>query len=212
MDYKTRLEELTGHLVGRRIARVRYEVMTCDVWDEFGPDVDAAVDSLLLDLDGGEPAYLTWSNESGFCYGLTVVYKPHWVDSPNDDRSEGWTTADVSASSRWREVIGDAVTEARVVWDRVFSEEVPAQAVTRGSDEIYIGTSKTIPTSVALVPQELALKFDSGRWVVISAARYHGEGKGFWAWMDELLVVHDDAFMRKHMMGPYAPPPFEALP
>jgi hypothetical protein len=212
MDYKIRLEELAGRLVGRRIVRVRYDVMTCDVWDEFGPDIDAAVDSLLLALDGDEPAYITWSNESGFSYGLTVAYKPHWVDSPNDDRSEGWATLDVSTCSRWREVIGNALAEVRVVWARVLSEEVPAQAVTRVHDGMQIDRSKAVPLSVSLVPQELALRFDSGRWVVISAARYHGEGKGFWRWMDELLVVHDDAFMREHKMGPYATPPLETPP
>lgn len=212
MDYKAGLEQRASRLIGRRITRVRYDLMTCDVWDEFGPDVDADVDSLLLDLDGDEPANLTWSNESGFSYGVTIAFEPHWRDRPDNDRPEGWVTLDVSTTSRWREIIGEAIVEARIIWDTVFSEEIPRSAVEVKADELHLDHSQAKPLSVSSVPQELALRFTSGRWLVISAARYLGEGKGFYAWMDELLVVHENAFMRQHGMGPYAAPALEAPP
>lgn len=212
MDYKAGLEQRVSSLIGRCITRVRYDLMTCDVWDEFGPDVDASVDSLLLDLDEDEPAYLTWSNESGFSYGVTIAFDQHWIDLPDNERPEGWVTFDVSTTSRWREVIDEAIVEAKIVWHTVFSEELPRSAVGWKADELHLDRAQAQPASISSVPQELALRFTSGRWLVIGAARYLGEGKGFYAWMDELLVVHENAFMQQHGMGPYAAPALEAPP
>jgi hypothetical protein len=212
VDYKAGLEQRASRLVGRRVTRVRYDLMIHRMGDEFGPDVDADIDSLLLDLDGEEPAYLTWSNESGFSYGIMIAFDQHWSNLADNERPEGWITIDVSATSRWREVLDEAIVEAKIIWHTVFSEELPHSALAWKADELHLDHTQAQPASISSVPQELALRFTSGRWLVVSAARYLGEGKGFYAWMDELLVVHDDAFMQQHGMGPYAAPALEAPP
>jgi hypothetical protein len=179
---------------------VRYDLVGLPGWDAFGPGIDAKLDGIRLDFDGDLPAYLTWSNACGFSYGLDVVHGCHEAEG------DGFTQVDATAA-RWSDLVGVPIVEARLVWSPALSEEVPRGAWREDGDAIRVDLAEAVPRAVVNVPQELALRFASDRWVVVSVARYDPKGDSLLGWMDELLVVHDDAFARRFQLGPYAPAP-----
>jgi hypothetical protein len=203
-DFKADLEAKADMLVGRRIRRVRYEAYEYQNWRAFGSGIDVNLDGVLLDLDDDSTVLLTWSNECGDGFGLSIVPGRHWADGPPEDWAKSTQVVDVSAQTGWSDVLGQRVTESRIVWHTQLVEQVPPERIVGEGDDTQIEFSRKSLLSMATVPQELVLRFDSGRLVIVSAARYQPERNGFQGDLDEVVVVHDEAIARQYKLGPFS--------
>jgi hypothetical protein len=210
VDFIATLGSRAAQLVGRRIRRVRYDRLSYATWNEFGPELDVDLDSILFDFEDDGPGYLTWSNECGQCYGISLVHGVHWADEIASGERDAFETEDVSSTSQWSLLIGESIIDARIFWNTMLSEEIPPSAITLEGDRLALDLAQAVPLAISSVPQELALRFESGRWIVISVARYEPDRDGLMGWMDEILVVHDEDFARRLRMGPFAPPSLRA--
>jgi hypothetical protein len=147
---------------------------------------------------------LTWSNACGDGFGLSIVPGAHWADGPAEEWAKSTAVTDVGDRTGWRDVLGLAITESRVVWHTQLVERVPPERITGEGEDTQIEFSRKHLLSMAIVPQELVLRFGADQWRIVSAARYQPERSGFQGDLDEVVVVHDEAIARQYKLGPFA--------
>ena len=172
-------EQDFGRLVGEQIARVQYvELAYPD--DEQWWNRNSLFDSLdygfTIESARGNAYHFSWNNEF-FPYGLSLA-----IDLGGGD--ENVRTWDVTAASRWVDVIGQPITAVTVFWDRVQGE---------GEEPVYY-------------PQDVVLEFRSGYRIFISALEIRSPDEWYWA-MDNLVVIFNDLNLaRRYHDGPYGQP------
>ena len=166
-EYDNRVHMLLGKVISKVIY---YEVDYGDGLFHFfdDPRFDSLDFGLDLVLEEEERFAITWGDEF-WQYGISVKPKPlvsvQWTDR----------MLDVSTCSRWRLVLGKKIRSAEVSWS--WCEELGK------------------PETRVYYPQDLLLRFDEGRVMVISALEIREEDRPM-GMMDN-ITVFDDLEMAK---------------
>ena len=139
--FELKCQELVGHIV----TQVMYYEIEYQNGEQFW-NRDPRFDSLDYGLDlmtkDGEVFGIIWDNEF-FPYGVSIKNEPllgkHVINA---------SIIDVSTSSRWSEILGQKIVQAKIVWSWVKEGN--------GKEKIYY-------------PQDLVIQVESGQEVFISA-------------------------------------------
>jgi hypothetical protein len=168
-------EQQARRLCGERIVRVRYsEIDYGDGKPGWRHHFGDVLDfGLELETSTGRIFHVIWDGRF-FAYGLSLQ---------EGDLAKHVTSAavwDVTEESRWAQVINQAVRDVAVYWSEVETD-----------------------ASVTCYPQDIALIFESGARVILSASQYLEDTDQPFGMSDEVTVIFDEENAKRYRVGNY---------
>lgn len=171
-------EQHVNTLRGHSIARVRYFEIDYDSgepsWNYSSTLFDSLDFGLELEMEAGELFSVTWNNHF-YYYGIDVWQ--HQLMGP-DAQYKMW---DVTHESRWSSLLHKPIHEVIVYW--AWNEDMQKQ--------------KTY------VPQDMELRFVSGKRLWLSAATYMKDRDALFPMCDEVTVIFDDDVAQRYQIGQF---------
>ncbi len=176
-DYEARV----GRLVGHTLASVSYaqgdwgERNEDDWWDSYVPAGHQLDFGVDLQMSTGDTFGIIWDNEFE-CYGLTVVYHPL------RHQVADLLMIDVSTDEHWQPLLGSTIVDVMVAWCWFDDPDGPSY-----------------------YPQDIEVRFESGRNVWFSAAEREEDSDRLRLIADTVFVVFSPDVAQRYGLGRYAP-------
>lgn len=171
-------EDRAGLFQGRVLYDVVYWLLPgSDAKDSWDLGALHCLDyGLDLNVDGVTLG-ITWGSEF-YPYGLSLL------DSSVADTVSDAAHISMRVRAPWNELIGQKIERMRVFWGTVESDSSERDRIT--------------------YPQDLAIDFERGTRMYVSAAKCVDGGKKLFGMADEIAVLTSEPLARAYHVGPYA--------
>jgi hypothetical protein len=172
-NMRLEFEQQARRICGERIARVRYfEIAYEDGKPRWRREFGDVLDfGLDLETSNGRAFQVTWDSRF-FAYGLSLQ------EGHLEEHLSAAAVWDVTEESRWSQVVNQTVRDVAVYWSEVESDG-----------------------SVTCYPQDMALIFESGAKVFLSASQYVEDTDELFGMSDEVAVIFDEETAERYQVG-----------
>lgn len=170
-------------LYGARLAEVRYFEIEYE-GDFTGWSTASHVGHLL---DFGLDLVMSDGSVFGFIWGADFFqYGVEFVRGSLRSQLNHYREVQASSHANWQPHLGHSISEIQVFWSWVDTHPAPH------------------PEARIHYPQDLAIRFDTGLVVYVSASQYEAENDTLFGMSDNLVVIFSDKSARRYKIGPYA--------
>jgi hypothetical protein len=173
--YEKRVDLLFGEIINQ-VVYCTYELgKENPAYDNYDGKFHWLDQGIVLQTQSGKVFSIVWGDEFDQ-YGLDFLTTEFFYKIDEGNKNEIW---DLTNHKRWKDYIGHRVVATEVYWSW--------------------SAWDTTPDVKTFYPQDMAIRFDNGKSLYLSASQYVENEDRFRGWCDDVIVIFDDDIAKKYL-------------